>query len=873
MPPSRIAKKIWRWLSVAVAVGIQLNVTAANLTSLDPSKFASLDSDRGICAQLGADRISKWLILKAADNPEQEINASFLRETLANAITDGSLVPLLCQDLRKGDQAIRNTLAKLLYTYNFGEEQVNGLLENWAAGGPDDNLIAIFGNAAHSDQSLSVLTEYFMQSDLNWVKAVAVCDQIIGGKTSTVSVDLLRQALINTAGVDPRSARLLTDRAQSGDLKAKGEIATQLPKILLSNGALARFIREREPPEDSLYVSIWNRVATRIAREPLILDEYIRRSMAAAQLYDSISEILVKAIQQYGARRLFPNLVKASAIPKSRFAYLVQELSINNGLNGFGRPISMNPEDAQLEMNRRLANLCMTKSAWVDFMLWHLTRPAEAVCITFREQMPQIVKDDPILARALAKRPGIFGAAFESKLLGTDAYSFYSGGAAELQSRLQAQRVEDAALLRYSSAIANLLKSSDSAWSDAMNYLAGAPSEEPIAAFKALLAASLDKDNLCSFAWARTIQQNDQVIFERFRQFLLAKGQAQDPENFRHWLDSINAAYRTSDVAGNQELASFKETFAQFIASPGGWDAAFSRLAIESIDIPYAIRGIMSLVCRRDDELFWKVYSVACATSGLSVATLKPRMLAFANETELPKFLLDEIANQNQLASDAVDPIWERLLRKDGPLVAKILSDVKEGLALSQQFSLSAYALNDALNDTEVWKLAAPQVNAFLGGIDPEDPTLQTRFKDRLSVDSEKLAPILVKLLENTDLQERWRQSLLKAVRFDSKAYVVAGLIRTNYGLAKEWANTVGTLITSDPIVLRYMLESLAARRIGSARWTANLESMRASLMTIILSDRVLIEQLLVDKNHGYRTDLLNEAARLFGGEVAKQWQ
>jgi len=142
-----------------------------------------------------------------------------------------------------------------------------------------------------------------------------------------------------------------------------------------------------------------------------------------------------------------------------------------------------------------------------------------------------------------------------------------------------------------------------------------------------------------------------------------------------------------------------------------------------------------------------------------------------------------------------------------------------------------------------------------------------------LSVDSEKLAPILVKLLENTDLQERWRQSLLKAVRFDSKAYVVAGLIRTNYGLAKEWANTVGTLITSDPIVLRYMLESLAARRIGSARWTANLESMRASLMTIILSDRVLIEQLLVDKNHGYRTDLLNEAARLFGGEVAKQWQ
>jgi len=47
---------------------------------------------------------------------------------------------------------------------------------------------------------------------------------------------------------------------------------------------------------------------------------------------------------------------------------------------------------------------------------------------------------------------------------------------------------------------------------------------------------------------------------------------------------------------------------------------------------------------------------------------------------------------------------------------------------------------------------------------------------------------------------------------------------------------------------------------------------MKQELTITILSDRVLIEQLLADHNRGYREDLITKVRTLFGQAIADHW-
>jgi len=851
--------------SLACAVDI---LKAQNIPTLAPDKFAQLDCDPKLSAQLGTDRISKWIVSKASKDADSQINDQFLRESISLVMEDGSFGEALCADLSKGDDALRNTVARTLYTYNFSEAQSANMIDTWAATGSDDNLTAIFGNAAHSDQILDLFAQYCLNVDSGWILGVDVTNKIISGR-SIVPLEVLRQALVNTVGFEPRSASELVRGAQRGELKSKFAVAAQLPSLLGSNGSLARFIRSSPLPQDSLYKKIWDKVSARIAADPLLIQEYVRRSIGASVLYDDLRGILLGAIRRFGRDRLVPNFLRAAKIPQSRFEYIVKQVTPPR-TTAFAS--SVPNDEVRARMSERLAELCEQKTAWTDFILWHLTRVGEAAAITSRSAILWATNDDEELARKLADKPALFGAAFESKLLKTDAYGFYPGGSAEFRAKAKSQEADPRSYLQFSRALCRLLSQSDAAWGDALNHVLSSGDQNSAAALRALLAATVQRDNASALAWAKTIQQNDHLLNERFRQFLLANGQARDPDTYARWLDSINAAYRTDDILGNTELASFKEFLVQFMASPGGWDAITLRLSVESVDIPYTIRSVMIAYCESQQDEFWNLYSVACATNGLSVATLKAHMIDFANNTDLPRFLLDEIANQNQLAADAVDPIWEKLLRNDGPLVHRIQKDMEDGLALSNQFALATLALDDTLARKDYWEMAAPIAARTIGNGDPSDPTLQERFRERLTTEADKLVPAFSEMFQNPKLQERWRQSLLNAVRFTSKAYILAALIRTDFDLSKQWADSIYELVTRDPMILRYMLESLSSRKLGNPRWTKNVDGMLGSLMNILVSDRVLVEQLIVDKNRAFRMDLRDMVAEIFGGAIAQEW-
>ena len=78
--------------------------------------------------------------------------------------------------------------------------------------------------------------------------------------------------------------------------------------------------------------------------------------------------------------------------------------------------------------------------------------------------------------------------------------------------------------------------------------------------------------------------------------------------------------------------------------------------------------------------------------------------------------------------------------------------------------------------------------------------------------------------------------------------------------------------VQTDPLLVRYIIESLGLRRLGDAHWTEQVENMKKELTTTLLSDRILIEQLLADHNRGYREDLITRVRTLFGQATADHW-
>jgi hypothetical protein len=846
---------------------------------LDPQRFAMLNHDPSLSAQLAEDSILKWLVRSSDPNdPHQFITLSLLGQELGEAIQDGSATQSIASDLKAGDDALYKAMARVLYSYNFSDHEALNLLDNWARLGPDKTLNSVLANVTEGGRSFKALTDYLMTQDENWVKAVYTVRDISAG-SCTVSSEILRQSLVSAAAMPPATAVALVQAASAEDnVRDRVALSNLLPRIYQTNTPLGRYIRHQPLAQGSFYANVWRRAETKAALDPLLASEFAARSVKAQVLYVALGQLLSDALRDQGGVYFVPELTKAAFIPHSRYSYMLETARVEGRAMRSRRDPNLGPNADPVA--GPLGALAFRKDTWRAFLLWHLTRPAEAVVITVKEALPQSLKGNDDAGKILIKNDFFGGSTFEKDLETDGAFGGLATGTGPLglagifREKARMDDLDSKDYARFSTAFGLRLAKSDAAWSYTLSSadssgLAGKTGRE---ALTYLLTLTIEQDAKSAEAWCRTVLQNDQLLYDQFARWLMANGRSPGTDSFQRWLTSVDQAFKANLVFGNNDVTNFKNWFCEFLKSDDGWPAVFLRLKVESILIPDAIRTCMAKEAIKETPLLWTVYSTACATSGTAVSTIKPRLAEFANKTEFPKLLLEEIEAQNQLAADAIDPIWEELLTGDSAVVERVLQSVREGLVISNEFALAMLAFDEVVSDRLHWQMMLGDAALEFREANPETAEFQNKVRGAIQTDAANHTELILRELQKPEILKAWQTSLVRAARYRGKSYVIASLISKDYDLSNIWAQLCVKYVQTDPLLVRYIIESLALRRLGDAHWTEQVENMKQELASTLLSDRILIEQLLADHNRGYREDLITKVRTLFGQATADRW-
>ena len=846
---------------------------------LDPQRFGMLNHDPSLCAQLAQDSIEKWLVRTSDPNdPHQLITLSFLGQQISDAIRDGSAAVSITTDLNAGDDALYKAMARVLYGFNFSDEEAVNLLDNWARLGPDKTLNSVLANAAEGGRSLQALTDYLMTQDENWVKAVYTVRDITAG-TSTLSTEILRQSLVSAAAMPPDTADSLVRAASvTENVRDRVSLSSLLPHIYQTNTPLGRYIRHQPLPEASFYSNIWRRAQTKTALDPLLSSEFAARSIKAQVLYSALGQLLSDALRDQGSLYFVPGLTRAAFIPKSRFSYMLDTARLE-GKNMRSR------RDPDLAPNADpvagpLGALASKQDTWRAFLLWHLTRPAEAVVITVRQALPESLKGNDEAGKVLIKNDFFAGSALEIDLEADGAFGEPEPGTAPqgvvgaFREKAAVDNLDSKDYARFATDFGLLVARSDAAWSYTLSSAdeTGASGKIARQVLTYLLTLTIEQDTKTAEAWCRTVLQNDLLLYNQFAKWLMANGLSPSADSFQRWISSVDQAFRANLLFGNNDVTNFKSWFCQFLKSDEGWAAVLLRLKVESTLIPDAIRTCMAKEAVKETPLLWTVYSTACATNGAAVLTIKPHLAEFANRTQFPKLLLEEIEAQNQLAADAIDPVWEELLSGDSPVVERVIQSIRDGLVISNQFVLATLAFDEVLADPVYWQMMIGDSALEFHEENPDTEEFHKKVRATVQTDAANHTAFLLQELAKPEIRKAWQTSMMRAVRYRGKSYVIATLLRHDYDLSNLWAQLCVKYVQTDPLLVRYIIESLGLRRLGDAHWTEQVENMKQELTTTILSDRVLIEQLLADHNLGYKQDLIRKVRTLFGQAIADRW-
>jgi hypothetical protein len=382
---------------------------------LDPQRFGLLNHDPSLSAQLAEDSLLKWLVRTSDPNdPHQSITLSFLGQEASEAIRDGSAAVSITSDLNAGDDALYKAMARVLYSFNFSDKEALNLLDNWARRGPDKTLNSVLANVTEGGRSLQALTDYLMSQDENWIKAVYTARNITAG-ASSLSPEILRQSLVSAAAMPPDTADSLVKAASvTDDVRDRVTLSSLLPHVYQTNTPLGRYIRHQPLPEASFYANIWRRAQIKTALGPLLSSEFAARSMKAQVLYAALGQLLSDALRDQGGVYFVPGLTKAAFIPKSRFSYMLDTARIEGKTMRSRRDPDLAPNADPVA--GPLGALASRKDTWRAFLLWHLTRPAEAVVITVREALPESLKGNDEAGKILIKNDFFAGSALEKDL-------------------------------------------------------------------------------------------------------------------------------------------------------------------------------------------------------------------------------------------------------------------------------------------------------------------------------------------------------------------------------------------------------------------------------------------------------------------------
>jgi hypothetical protein len=669
------------------------------------------------------------------------------------------------------------------------------------------------------------------------------------------------------------SARIA--KARSGEYSQLWNLTADAKKILTSRGALAREILTQQNSDGSFYEMGWESLCNRLASSDEETRSYIRQSLRLMPLYNAYRDCLISSLSSSENRgALLGGMILGGSIPESRFRWMVEELSGKN-YDAFNKDISLEKTAKKLrgDMDTNLRQVVAQDPLWPGVILWHLTRPGEAVALATRLSLPEALSTDPEFARAYIKAGTPLGSDVDQAVRVRGGYSYYPGGRTETVEKAESGEITKEALLLLSKTIAETLATDDAAWDSAL----GSRGNTEWA--KKLVSLGIERVPIVSSSWAQTMVKNDLALGRGFKKWLTEnKALRDDKENAETWLNSIASGSSSMEAFGNAEVARFKKMLQEYISTPGGWQLLHNRLMLEGEAFPGAVREMLTDSAVSNPDVFWKLFRILTSAQGDSMARLRPYLETYISTSPLPQMILDETAAENAFAADAGASMWKTVLTPNSAVMNALVKEMTDLKVKTEPHALGNLCFVEEMNSPQGWALAEPSARAMLEKISAKGVELKGASpKDQLiyalTNHAEDCGWTYELMFKKPDFRSAWENRVITKVLFMGKAPAMAWLVKQNTELLEMWKVEMGKQIALDPYLLRAFVDSLVTRRIGDREWLRQVNTIRRQIANAVFSDRVLVEQMLGVPEMEYRTALSTELSRIFDQYVAEQWK
>lgn len=867
-------KNVFLWVAFSLA---SLGPTfGQQQIKLAPEKLDKLDSCADITKQTTGDRLSK-VLLPIANEILGEKDIYLVTKTLDEAVVGmcqgAGAQALIVGALKDGDALLADSLKNALIALNLPSATAAAVVEKWATSGGDETLASLLGNAEGTPDVSSALAGYFRNADDDWVKLSRGVTRLVFGAAET-GRQSLAVAVANATGETMNGVMAHINKAKQGDFRELWNLTADSKKILTSRGALARAIMEQQTAEGSFYEAGWGAVCNKIAGSGPLTKEYMRGTERMTPLLDAYVTCLRDALRDDKRDGLVAGILLGAEIPSSRFRWMAEELS-GVSFQALGDKLSTerDAKRAKDDMSVAIAKCLDKDGLWGGALLWHLTRPAEAVALSTRMALSDSLAGDETFSKDYIKYGAPLGIIADGAVELYGGYSYYPGGRLELMKKCETGEVKREALLRLNKAIAEALLADDKAWDnvliegDASGWL------------KKVVIDTVSRVPSAGACWAQTMTKNDPSLAAGFTRWLAEnKALPEEEGNVNRWLSSVAVSASSGQSFGNADVARFKKLFSEFLATPEGWKLARRRLLLEGAGFPGVLRGLLSRTITGAPNDFWKLFKILTASNGDSMARLRPELSAYIEASRLPKMILDEAAAQNAFAADASAPLWRVLLEPDGKAVQELRKTMQDVKVMTSPFALGNLCMIETVASEEGWEragLVAPALLEkirYLGG-KTEGDNDKDRLIYALTNHAGACSWVYSTLLGDKDFREAWAGRVMSKVLYMGKAPAIAWLFVKNDELFALWKQEMGLQVSKDPYVLRAFIDSLVTRRIGDSAWQEQVDAVKYAVSRAVFGDRILVEQMLGYPGMEYRKTLNQKVNEIFGGYVADKWQ
>ncbi|CAB4243556.1 conserved protein of unknown function [Methylacidimicrobium sp. AP8] len=818
MKPSR------RRLSTSATLLLILGIGAGTLALRAGTLSEAVDLDP-VLAQTGwKDRTLKWLI--SSGNGRDFLRPDWLDTILLQFLRKDESSALIRRDLLRGDGLLADALTRGFEILRVGSRTAREQVEELAREGH----CRLWTSLSTSQRAVGAVRDYLLSTPSGYPSALFAIDAWEHDDPDAFPGSVMETAM---------RSLLLPPKKPEG-LEARWEAAKRLGTLGGEGGGALLLLTTFPKKEATFYDTLWQLAWRSLVEDPPLLREYRDRLLFSSTSRRWLVQTLQTALDSVEGDNFLRHYFAIDFLhptPVGRAKWLWEGL-VGPRAGGGLLPLA----------KKKLASLLMTDDRYADFLLWHLTRPAEAAAQATRSALVHALRQDEGVVRKALQSIWEGQIELAGQLEQSPWWSLCEAtrgkSAAEIRRSSSRGELDRNSLLGVGGVIASLLERSDSAWCSLfVNKEEGTPLSSPflLSVFPLLVQVTPE----CALAWLDTLLHNDQEAFVAFGRWMTSRPQARVAvPAYAPWLqeagDQLRQALEKNSPVLGEEAQLFVEAFSQW-ASETGWELILRRLQRE-VGVAEELRRLFLTSWRADPEAFWRGYGGLAYLPSAKTACERAAdtLVAYGG----PEAALRAIAGWDYAVADACGRVWDALW--DSPQDRALLVEaVLHSDGLSDLNGVLVTATKNVLERPEARALA----DKFARSLGKTTDLLQI-----LAEDPTATRQILSGCLSDPSFREGWERSVFLVTKFGDQSPVVAQWILSRKEALDGWKNAFALALKEHPLFLRAVVVRMAKAKGGELGWASEMRMLEQAIMTAILTDRLLWENLIEDKTGGIAT-------------------